>query len=234
MVPLTPAKKIQNPNPNWKPGDTLVVPYQTWKDFDLSAMPVDRVYGLLVGSVVPRPIAFVSTCDKNGNGNLAPFSFFNAVSSSPPLVMISVARMPNGSKKDTCRNIEETGEFVVNSAHEWMAEPLHQCSANYPRGVDEMKKVGLTAVASTRIQPSRVAESAIQMECKLYRAIELGEGKAGSVTLFLGEILVMHVADGFLSKDEHIDFAQLHPLARLGGPMYSGVKEYFELGRPKL
>src|SRR5690349_10987328 len=119
---------------------------------DFDSLPGATRYKIMIGAVVPRPIAFVSTINSAGTGNLAPFSFFNAVSSDPPCLAFSITRKRDGSKKDTLRNIEETRGFVVNTVSEWMADPMNQSSADYPYGVDEMAKVGLTALPSTRVK----------------------------------------------------------------------------------
>jgi len=188
----------------------------------------------MIGAIIPRPIAWVSTCGSSGVGNLAPFSFFNAVSSDPPCIMISVARKPNGEKKDTLKNIEETNTFVVNLVNEALVEVMNQTSADYPYGVDEMQKVGLTPAPSLFCKASRVLESPIQLECKLYRSLEIGEGKtAGSTTLIVGQILAMHVRDDVYDQGK-IRPEVLKPIARLAGASYSKLGEIFEVARPKV
>jgi flavin reductase (DIM6/NTAB) family NADH-FMN oxidoreductase RutF len=201
-------------------------------EFDFSKLSVPEAYRLMVDAIVPRPIAFVSTQGQDGTNNLAPFSYFNAVSTNPPCVMISVTRKRDGGPKDTLHNILETRQFVVNSANEWLADAINQCAAEYPYGVDEMQKTGLTPAASTKVRPLRVSESTIQMECELLQTIELGTGGHGSTTLVLGKILTMHVRDE-LFKNGRIDVHEYKPLARLGGNSYSKLGEVFDLERPK-
>ncbi len=201
---------------------------------DFSQLSQPEIYKLLIGAIVPRPIAFVSTVSAEGVGNLAPFSFFNAVSSYPPCLMISIARKSTGEKKDTLKNIEETGTFVVNCVSEWMVEPMNQASADYPYGVDEMAQVGLTAIPSVKVKASRVKEAAIQMECEVYRILEIGDGlSVGSTTLVVGRILLMHVAEAVYDQGK-IRIDALKPIARLAGSSYSKLGEVFDLARPKI
>jgi flavin reductase (DIM6/NTAB) family NADH-FMN oxidoreductase RutF len=189
------------------------------------------IYKFLIGAIVPRPIAFISTCNSEGIGNLAPFSFFNGVSSNPPAIMVAITRKKGGAKKDTLRNIETNGEFVVNSVNQWIVEAMNQCSAEYPYGVDEMHKVGLTPIPSHLIKPARVLESAIQMECKLYKTMEIGDGSEGSSTIIVGTIEKVHI-DSAIYKDGKIQIEKLQPISRLAGASYGKTCEIFELPRP--
>lgn len=200
---------------------------------DPSEIGPKATYKLLIGSIVPRPIAFVSTLGPEGIGNLAPFSFFNGVSSNPPAVMIAITRKADGSIKDTLRNIEATGQFVVNSVNEGIVKQMNQCSAEYPYGVDEMQKVGLTPLPSEKIRPSRVKESAFQLECTLYNTLQVGDGSEGSSTIVVGQIVMMHFQPN-LYKDGRILPAELQPISRMGGTGYSKLGELFELPRPKI
>ena len=222
---------MPRPNPNWQPGDKIKSPVDEMIRVDPEEIGVAERYKLLIGSIVPRPIAFVSTIDSQGQGNLAPFSFYNGVSSSPPCVVFSVSRKPDGSKKDTLLNIEQTKQFVINSANMWLAEPLVQCGANYPHGVDEMQLSGLTAVAAERVKPARVKESAISMECELYQLVEIGDGSPGSACLVIGRIILFHVAKQVYQLGK-IDLSQLQPLSRLGGFAYGETSVAFELKVP--
>jgi flavin reductase (DIM6/NTAB) family NADH-FMN oxidoreductase RutF len=166
-------------------------------------------------------------------GNLAPFSFFNGVSSNPPAVMISAARNSNGTKKDTLINIESTQEFVVNSVGDWMIEAVNQCSAQYPYGVNEMSQVGLTAVPSARVKPPRVAESLVHFECRVLHTYEIGDGSEGSSTVILGEVLLFHV-DSTVYQEGKILLEPLHAVSRLAGKSYGKISEVFDLPRPQL
>jgi len=201
-------------------------------EFDPSKLSVPEMYRLMIDAIVPRPIAFVSTQGKDGKNNLAPFSYFNAVSTNPPCVMLCLTHKREGGVKDTLRNILETKQFVVNSANEWLAEAVNQCSAEYPYGVDEMQKTGLTPIASVKVHPPRVSESAVQLECELYKTLQFGEGH-GSSTLVFGKILMLHVRDDLYQKGR-INIAEYKPLARLGGQSYAKLGEVFDLARPKV
>jgi flavin reductase (DIM6/NTAB) family NADH-FMN oxidoreductase RutF len=200
---------------------------------DFSKLSQPEIYKLLVGAIVPRPIAWVSTCNSQGVGNLAPFSFFNAVSSDPPCLMISIARKPKGDKKDTLKNIEETGQFVVNLVSTSLAQVMNQSAADYPYGVDEMKQLGLTPEPSLKIQPPRVKESCVQMECETYQTLEIGNGQTpGSTTVVIGKILAMHVSE-LAYRDGKIITEALQPLARMAGAQYAKPGEIFTLERPQ-
>ncbi len=194
----------------------------------LSALKPIEVYKLLTGSIIPRPIALVSTVNNQGVGNLAPFSFFNGICSNPPCLMISVARKPDGGKKDTLINIEETGQFVVNSTSSWIAQPMAQSSAAYPYGINELTEVGLTALPSTLVKPVRVKESAIHFECEVLKTVQIGDGSAGSTTVIFGRVLMMHIHKAAY-KEGKILHAELSPLARLSGISYALMGDSFEL-----
>jgi flavin reductase (DIM6/NTAB) family NADH-FMN oxidoreductase RutF len=202
------------------------------RTFDPATMGVGPAYKLITDVVVPRPIAFVTTLSSDGKGNLAPFSYFNAVSTEPPCLMISVTGKRDGSPKDTLRNILDTKQFVVNIATVPMAEAVHQTGVDYPHGVDEMEKVGLHPIASEAVRPPRVRECPVQIECELHHTVTLGTpGTSGATTLVIGRILRIHVADEVFDG-ERVDPVKLDPLARLG-LKYSGLGQVFELGRPK-
>lgn len=200
---------------------------------DFATLPPQDRYKLLIGAIVPRPIAFVSTVNAQGVGNLAPFSFFTGVSSNPPCLVFAVTRKSDGGKKDTLRNIEATKSFVVNTVSEWMAEPMNQASGDYPYGVDEMSKVGLTALPSIKVKAPRVKEAAVQMECVLHQLVEIGDGQPGSSTLVIGQIVMMHVLNEAYDQGK-IRIEALQPIARLAGTGYSRQGEIFHLERPKV
>lgn len=180
-------------------------------------------YRLLIDMIVPRPIAFVSTQNRLGATNVAPFSFFSGVSSDPPVLSISCGPKKDGTPKDTLRNITETAEFVVNIMGHAHLTQLHQASAEYPYGVSEFDRIGLTPQASTEVKPPRVAEAAIQIECQLREIVEVG-----STRLVLGNLLVAHVSPAVLRGDR-IDVLALDPIARLGGRLYGKTREIIEL-----
>jgi len=184
-------------------------------------------YRFMISVVVPRPIAFVSTMDAEGRLNVAPFSYFNAITNQPPLLGISINRR-RGGPKDTFRNIEHTKEFVVNTVDEALGERMVQTSGEWPEDVDEFRLAGLTPVPSDLVKPPRVGESPVSMECRLHRVIELGAS-----FFVVGEILRAHVRDDVLT-DGRVDIAKLHPLGRLGGDGYSVVREVIHMPRPKV
>ena len=216
----------------WALGQPVPSPVEEMITIDAERADLDSMYKLLIGAIVPRPIAFVSTISPEGRGNLAPFSFFNVVCVEPPCLMISVSPKGDGTPKDTLRNIEATREFVVNTVSEWIVAPMNQCGADYPYGVDEMEKVGLTPLASQKVGPMRVKESPVQMECVLERVVPLGEGGPGSGTLVIGRIVQMHV-DARAYNDGKIALEAILPVARLAGADYSFTRDIFDLPRPQ-
>lgn len=222
-----------SPNPEWTLGSACPSPVESMLEFDVAALTQNESYKFLIGSIVPRPIALVSTVNSDGQGNLAPFSFFNAVSTRPLCVSVSVTRRTNGEKKDTLKNIEATGELVINTVAEWMIEPVNHCSADYPHGVDEMQKVGLTPIASTQVKPPRVKESPVQLECRLRQLVEVGDGSAGSATLIIAEVVRIHVHEKAYSNGR-ILLKEILPISRLAGDSYGLTPETFDIARPKL
>jgi flavin reductase (DIM6/NTAB) family NADH-FMN oxidoreductase RutF len=198
---------------------------------DFNSLGVREIYKFFTSAIVPRPIAFVSTIDEVGVTNLAPFSFFNGVSSNPPCLAVSVARKRDGAKKDTLLNIEKTREFVVNSAEEDISNQVNACSESFPYGTSEIEKVGLTTIASTWVKPPRILESAIQMECRLEKIVELGENTPGATSLIIGRVLGIHIANRVIENGE-IRYEKLKPIARLGRDEYLRGGDIFRLPRP--
>ena len=186
------------------------------------------LYKLMLRTVVPRPIAWVSTVSGDGVLNLAPFSFFTAITAKPPTICFSPARLPDGSKKDTLANIEATGEFVVNVVSEDLAEKMNDTAVDFPGGVDEFESAGLTPVPSDVVSPPRVKESAVHMETELYRIVPVGDDGA----LVIGEIVLFHVADEIIENGK-IDSELLKPLGRMGGFEYAKTSDRFILPRKK-
>src|SRR3989338_8712043 len=196
-------------------------------------IPFQERYKLLIGSIVPRPIGFVSTISPKGIYNLAPFSFFNGVCSEPMTVLFCPAiRGSDGQEKDTLKNIKATKEFVVNIVSEEIAEKMNQCSAEYPYGVDEFKESGLTPALSTVVKPPLVKEAKINMECKLLHLVEIGN-KPGGGTVVIGEVVYFHASED-VYKDGKIILNKLKPVARLGGTDYARVTDIFSLPRPTI
>jgi flavin reductase (DIM6/NTAB) family NADH-FMN oxidoreductase RutF len=225
-------QRIQPPNASWTPGTPIPSPVGEMVSIDAAGLDLVATYKLMAGGILPRPIAFVSTVNADGSCNLAPFSYFNAVSSIPPTIMFAVTYKSNGDKKDTLINIERSGEFVVNTVSEWMAQPMNHCSAEYPYGVSELEKVGLTPIPSDTVAPPRVQESPIHLECKLFQAIPVGLPGPGASTVVIGEIVKFHIHKAAY-QDGKVLVEELKPLARLGGLAYGTIGDIFDLPRPK-
>ena len=186
-------------------------------------------YKILIGSIVPRPIAFVSTTSPEGVHNLAPFSFFNGVCSEPLVVAFSPGiRNP---PKDTYRNIQATGEFVINIVNEAIAQQMNLCAGEYPYGVDEFQVSQLTAAPCKIVKAPRVLESPVSMECKLMRIIEVSP-KPGGAHLILGEVVQFHIDDAIIDARHRIDPGKLNAIGRLGGPTYCTTRDRFNMIRP--
>lgn len=200
---------------------------------DVAALPPAEAYKILIGSVVPRPVAWVSTVDAAGVSNLAPFSFFTAVCSNPPTVLFCPVAPPDRPVKDTLSNIRETREFVVNVATEDNVRLMNQTSAPYAKGDSEFDKVGLTALSSTIVKPPRVGESPIHLECRLTQIVDIGPGGAGSGSIVIGQIVYAHIAEEAYSGAHHIDISKIKPVSRLAGTDYAPVREIFSIDRPK-
>jgi flavin reductase (DIM6/NTAB) family NADH-FMN oxidoreductase RutF len=182
--------------------------------------------------VVPRPIGWVSTLSSSGVVNLAPYSFFNAVSAVPPMVMFSSNGLGPDGPKDSRRNCEETGEFVINVATWALREELNQSSFAYPADVDEMQQVGLAAAKCELVAVPRVADCPIAMECKYWKTIELpGQGGPSNNAIVLGEVVGIHIDDAVF-VDGQIDIAKLRPIARMGYMDFAVVDSVFTMPRP--
>ncbi len=190
------------------------------------------IYKLMVGAIVPRPIAFVSTVDRQGVRNVAPFSYFSAVCAEPPTLLFCPAvRADGGGTKDTLRNILATSEFVVNIVSEEIAGQMNQAAAQVRPEVDEFELTGLTPVASEAVQAPRVAESPVQMECRLRQIITISEQPGGG-NIVIGEIVRFHIREELLD-DFRIDADRLKAVGRMGGPTYCRTMDRFDLERPK-
>lgn len=195
-----------------------------------------EIYKLMSGLIVPRPIALVSTVDRRGVANVAPFSFFCGVGSVPPTLLFCPALRADASadparRKDTLRNVEETGEFAVNVVNEAIAAAANATAAEVAPDVDEFQLAGLTAVDSLVIRPPRVAESPAQMECKLLQVIYTSHKPGGGV-IVLGEIVRFHVRED-LVENFRIDPAGLDAVGRMAGSTWVRTRDRLELIRPK-
>lgn len=201
--------------------------------FDPKSLSTSKLHGLLLSAVSPRPIAFASTMDVNGDANLSPFSFFNVFSANPPILVFSPARrVKDNSIKHTLKNIMATKEVVINVVNFDMVHQVSLSSTDYPEGVNEFEKAGLTMLNSEIVKPYRVAESPVQFECKVKDVIELGsEGGAGN--LIICEIVKFHIDEDVLNEDGSINQVKLDLVARAGGSYYSRAKKgFFEIPKP--
>ena len=194
------------------------------------ASPRD-IYKLMIGMVVPRPIAWVSTVSEEGYNNLAPYSFFNAISGDPPVICFAPARKPAGDKKkDTFRNLEASGVFVVNIVSEHLAEAMNQSAADVPPEVDEFALAGVTPEPATMIQAPMVKEALAKMECRVRQIIHLGDQPTSGI-LVLGDVLCFHFVEG-LVENFRVDPAMLNAVGRMGGSTYCDTRNRFEIARP--
>jgi flavin reductase (DIM6/NTAB) family NADH-FMN oxidoreductase RutF len=189
------------------------------------------IYTWMTHTIIPRPIAWVSTLSSTGVSNLAPFSFFNAVCARPPTLMFCPVNDRYGRPKDTLRNIEATGEFVVNLAPWNLASMLNDTAASLPPDVSEFERFGVKSLPSSKVKPPRVAEVRVAYECTLDRIVRISEGAVGGNVVF-GTVVALHVADEILGPDGWPVAEKLDPLARLGGNEYSRLGESLSLARP--
>lgn len=197
-----------------------------------SELPPREVYKLLTGSIVPRPIAWVSTVDAEGNPNLAPYSFFTAVCANPPTVMFCPGyRYTDDGQKDTFHNVGATEEFVVNFVNEATAEAMNITAVEAPAEVNEFKRAGLTAVESTLVKPPRVGESPIAFECKLNQIVTINAGVGGGHVV-IGTVVYMHFADGIYKDGNYVDIEAYEPIGRMMGGGYAHITDFFTLDRP--
>lgn len=188
-------------------------------------------YATLASCVVPRPIAFVSTVSADGVANLAPFSFFNAVSADPPTVMFCPGTKRDGTAKDTLNNVRATGEFVVNVVPHSIREAMNQTAMPFPPDVDEFEAAGFSPLPSRFVRPCRVAESPVHLECKLVQIIPIGRDPAAS-NMCIGEVVCFHVADGMVQPGGRVDEATIDLIGRLGGDDYVTTRDRFTLPKP--
>lgn len=187
-------------------------------------------YKLLIGSIIPRPIAFVTTQSESEIVNGAPFSYFNIVSSNPPMVSLAIQR-PTSELKDTARNIYGNGEFVVHIVDSENVKKINETAASLPASESEVELANLTLVPSTEIMVPGVREAKVRMECRLVKAIPLGGEGPGS-DLFIGEVVQFHV-DEAIYENGRIDPRGLNAVSRLAGANYATIGDIFEIDRPK-
>jgi flavin reductase (DIM6/NTAB) family NADH-FMN oxidoreductase RutF len=199
--------------------------------FDFKQLTERERYKLMIGTIIPRPIALVTTVDENGRINAAPFSFFNCLSADPPILAIGVENHADMSFKDTGHNIRMTEVFTVNIVSFAIAEAMHVCGAKYPRGVDELREAGLTAMPGEKVASPFIAEAPAAFECKRHVTLELGRSRQ----IVMGEIVYAHYRDGVVDPERlHVDPAAVDAIARLGGDTCATIRDRFEMLTPKL
>ncbi|HET6349307.1 MAG TPA: flavin reductase family protein [Candidatus Krumholzibacteria bacterium] len=199
---------------------------------DPATTPRSEFYAHMIRAIAPRPIAWVSTMSREGKHNLAPFSFFNGVSSKPPALLFVCSREQGGRKKDTLLNIEETGQFVVNTVPEHLAEVMNITATEYPNGVSEFEKAGLTPVPADRVGPPRLKESPISFECERLELVHIGAEELGAATIIVGRIVLTHIDDSMLTGGK-VDYEKYHPIGRMGGMEYTRTRDRFTMARKK-
>ncbi len=197
-------------------------------EFSLRELSKQDRYKLLSGIVIPRPIALVTTLDANGVVNAAPFSFFNVFSEDPPLVALGLQHKPDRSSKDTTRNIQRDGEFVVNMVDEALAGAMNDCAVDFPSGESEVAALGILTSPSTDIKVPRIAAAPFAMECKRSVSLAFGPGRE----LLVGEVLRIHAREGLLdTANMYVDLAAYKPIGRLFGNLYTYQRESFAMDR---
>ena len=207
----------------------------TVKSFDPELLETRDVHRLLSSSIAPRPIAFASTIDSNGNVNLSPFSFFNVFSSNSPILIFSPARrVRDNTTKHTLQNAIETKEVVINTVDFSIVEQMSETSKEYDKGVNEFIETGLTEVPSIKVKPPRVLESPVSFECVVENIVSLGE-HGGAGQLVIVKVVHIHVKSEYLNENNQIDSEKLDLVARLGGDWYTRVtkESMFKLEKPK-
>lgn len=199
--------------------------------FDFTQLSERERYKLMIGTIIPRPIALVTTVDEHGRINAAPFSFFNCLSADPPILAIGVENNADMSFKDTGHNIRMTEVFTVNIVSFAIAEAMHVCGAKYPRGVDELKEAGLTAMPGEKVASPFIAEAPAAFECRRHVTLELGRSRQ----IIMGEIVYAHYRDGVVDPERlHVDPAAVDAIARLGGDTCATIRDRFEMLTPRL
>ncbi len=200
----------------------------------LGEVPIPQLHQFLIGSVAPRPICFASTIDNNGVPNLAPFSFFNVFSANPPILIFA----PNnsgktGEPKHTLLNVKEVPEVVINMVNFEMVEKMNVAAAPWERGISEFEKAGFTSIQSDLVKPFRVAESPVQIECKVLEIKEMGQG-GGAGNIVICQVLRMHISEEILNEEGKIDQHKIDLVGRLGGSWYSSSRNdaLFQLAQP--
>ncbi|MEP7172188.1 MAG: flavin reductase family protein [Aestuariivirga sp.] len=193
--------------------------------FDFTTLSERQKYKLLIGTVVPRPIALVTTVDKDGKTNAAPFSFFNCLSAEPAILALGVENHEDMAFKDTARNIRATGVFTVNVVSNRILEAMNVCAVPFEPGIDELREAGLTAVPGSKVACPRIAESPAAFECRRHLTLEVGTSRQ----IILGEVLAAHISSRLVNERFHVDPHGLDAIGRMGGQGYARTRDYFDL-----
>jgi flavin reductase (DIM6/NTAB) family NADH-FMN oxidoreductase RutF len=198
----------------------------THRHFDLATLSARDCYKLLIGTVIPRPIAFVTTVDAEGRANAAPFSFFNCLSADPAIVAIGVENNDDMSFKDTAWNVRVTEEFTVNIVDDALLQAMNVCAIPFPPGTDEIKLAGLTPVAGTHVRCPRLAEAPAALECRRYLTLEVGRSRE----IILGKVLGVFVREDAVDpQTKYVDQRKMDAIGRLGGDGYARTRDQFDL-----
>jgi flavin reductase (DIM6/NTAB) family NADH-FMN oxidoreductase RutF len=199
---------------------------QSHLHFDFAELTERQRYKLLIGTVIPRPIAFVSTVDRNGRRNAGPFSFFNVLTHDPAIVAIGVENYGDMRFKDTSRNIRDTGEFTVHIVDEALVKQMEICAIKFGPEVDEIAEAGLTTVPGLNVKSPRILEAPAALECRRYMTLELGRARE----IILGEVLGVFVREDAIDPESlHIDQIKMDAIGRMGGHTYASTKEQFDI-----
>ncbi|MDA8564199.1 flavin reductase family protein [Mariniblastus sp.] len=197
-------------------------------EIDPAKVSANDVYKTMIRAIAPRPIAWVSTVSPTGATNLAPFSYFNGVCSDPAVLSFSVVNKPDGTPKDTVRNIRANEQFVVNVVPFFLADSMAQTAADLPYEESEIDAAGLTTIDSVRVSPPRIDGSPIHFECRLFQLIEVGDGPTGA-NLILGKIELIHIHDGALDESGKVDSDLIDLVGRMGGRDYCRTSDRFSV-----
>ena len=198
--------------------------------FDPNELEHTAIYKLLTGTIIPRPIGWISSVSENGINNLAPFSYFNAVGDDPPHVMFSTGR-GNDSNKDTLNNVLATKQFVVNMVTEELVEQMNTTAQAVHSDIDEFELAGVTSIPSLKVKPMRVRESPITLECELVHHYFLEDHRHGGACVVIGRIVMMHFDDNVLLDNYKINLENYKPVSRLAGSNYAKIGELFSVKR---
>lgn len=196
---------------------------------ELGELPPEQQYKLLSSTIVPRPIALVTTLSASGRVNAAPFSLFNVMGEDPPVVVLGLQENADGTLKDTTRNILKRGDFVVHTVDESLAEAMNICGIAFPTDVEEVAEAGLTVTPSDRVAPPRIVEAPVAFECERISVLQISSRRH----IAIGKAVTMHIRDELIDPDRlYIDQAAYRPIGRLGGLLYTHTREHFTMQRP--